>query len=212
MSDTAVIYSWIRPGLVWSLTNQLNRYVAPESGEAVRLVAEQLLALHCERSGRRPEPDIALRRRALFGWPTPVPPDPVRGSTLERLRTRLLIRPTACAAARMDGINPALTEMGWRRCITDLLDRGMADDRLQEELAFLKDARQRISTEQARDVVATIDPDILDEVLGHFHWSFEAYLDSWGSYDPTVDLHPLTEIVCPIEAIVDVQLDPEAGN
>ena len=206
------LYTWVRPGFVDQLTTDLDAYCSPTHRPAVQVWADELLQLYAANRPDRPVPSIEIHSRSLFCWRGPNAPMEITSSTHERVRFRVEVEAAGCASADMSFINPLYTESGWTRCVVDLIDRGIQESRLREELSFLGDARRLVETKAERAHVRQTDAEILDEVLGHFHWSLAGYLDSWSVYNPAADLAPLAEIVCPAEAIIGIRPAPEPSN
>ncbi len=209
---TATVYTWLRPGMVDALIRDSKSYSRPTQRQAVQVWADELLRSYAEREGLSTTPPLTLRRHAIFCWPGESAPEPVQASNLGRLRVRLEVESSGCASARMDLLNPLLAESGWRKCIVDLVDRGFDETVLAEELSFLQDARAMMSVADGPAALQTTDPSVIDAVLGHFQYSLRGYLDSWSPFVPARILHPLTEVLCPPESLLQVTPDPNHGN
>lgn len=205
----STVYTWIRPDQAEAFLARSPEYFEPVTRPAVRVWGDELLELWCERTGCVADPPLALRRRAGFGWPDTQVPRGLERSHDGRLRCRVDVDATLCAVADLRLLNPVFTEQGWRACVIDLVERGIREDLVREELAFLEAPTSAMRTERAAEAVRSTGSAVLDEVLGHFAETFAGYVGSWRRLDRRVmnhDAFDFDEVVFPPKAITSIEV------
>lgn len=206
---TETIYTWARPEHVDGLVACSPEYFEPPTRSAVRLWGEHLLQLWCERAGCDADPPLSLRARSGFAWISPEPPVEVAASMAGRIRCRVRVDPDRCAVGRIDLINPVFVESGWRNCVIDLIERGLDERLVREELAFLEMASAPMRSAAAGDAVRSTGAAVLDPVIEHFAPIFADYVRSWrpmAQRPPQAD--KLEEVAFPLEAVEAVEITP----
>lgn len=205
---TSTIYTWLRPEAVDLFLARSSDYFEPPFRPAVRLWGEHLFLLWSERQGLQGDPPFELRLRAAFGWTGPEAPTPVASAHEGRLRCRVEVDAGRCAVGDLRLINPVFVHEGWYRCVVDLVEQGLPEDRIREELAFLESATSRMSTAAAAEAVRSTASDILDGVLDHFSHTFRAYARSWRPFTAgTSAADELLEVAYPSEAVRSITVE-----
>ncbi len=207
----APVYTWLRPDTVELFLAHSAEYFRPAVRPAVRLWGEHLFLLWSERQGVQGEPPFELRLRAAFGWTGPEAPAPVASAHEGRLRCRVEVDVGRCAVGDLRLINPVFVQDGWYRCVVDLVEQGLPEDRIREELAFLESATSRMSSAAAAEAVRSTAPDVLDGVVAHFGHTFRAYAESWRPFVPgSSNGEELLEVVYPSEAVRSITVERDS--
>lgn len=193
--DYRTVFAWVADD--WSPD------VAPRSLPAARLWGDVVLELVAEAERLSLDPPIAIRRTAVFAWPTPLPPATAIGATLGR-RVALTVRPAPCAAANIERVHEVVDPQSWRRLREWLIDRGHDKDFIDEDVVPLTDPTAPMIVERARASVESTSPAVLADVVTYFTAAARSYLETWESFASAPEAGDSTEIVVPAEAIVRV--------
>jgi hypothetical protein len=201
MSD--LVYSWLDEARFQALPDLDALFRVPPH-QIARAWGDALIEMVAERRGIECTPPVAIRRTAVLGWLSPVPP-PLPGS---KQAVQLVVDPHECAAAQIGRIHPLFSTSMWRQLGEWLADTGHSPERVYEEISPVSDPTGSLAPEVARQVVETTSPGLLNDVLGFFEDDVDAYLKSW---------HPLSahesaggadrgrwEVIVPRAGLIDV--------
>lgn len=177
----------------------------PGQRPAVRVCADAVLELTAARQGLALTPELMIRRTAVFAWPTPEPPVPPSAAAADHPQA-LDVDPAMCAVARWDVLGDLLSPDGWRRLREHLVDLGVDDGVVEEELPVLAVPSMLMDVEQGIAGFGRTRADLLEEALAFFAADAQRYLSTWGPLAAAPEsLRGPWEIVVPPGAILNAR-------